>query len=310
MSGTIKLDDIAVFLAVASSGSMTQVANRYDLPKSTVSRIVRRLEEQFGVRLFERSTRHLRLTEDGRHLVEQTRPLVDRLQETIEQSVAHADSLQGVLRISAPYEFGLMRLGEVVTDLLQSHPALEINLDLSSRTPDPRAEDYDIVFRVQAGDLPDSDQVARRVYAFQRGLFAAPKLLERLGRPANLSELTAMPCLGSPDEPVWSLIDPENQLHEFQPFCRLRTLNAAMRLQGIVAGLGVGMISLNYCREALRRGQIVPILENWACVPARVYALLPARRLMPQKVMIFLDALEKKLARPLGNVRTTLPLHP
>jgi len=298
MLGTIKLDDLEVFVALASAKSMTQVAQRFELPKSSISRILRRLEDQFGVRLFERSTRHLRLTEEGRQLLGQTRPLIERLQETIEQAVTPRDALQGVLRISAPYEFGLMRLGEVVTDLLARNPALEINVDLSSRIPDPRAEDYDIVFRVHAGNLPDSDQVARRVYAFQRGLFAAPSLLGKYGVPSSLSDLASMPSLGSPDEPVWNLIDPQNQLHEFQPFCRLRTLNAAMRLQGVSAGLGISMISLNYCREALRQGHIVPIMETWSCLPARVYALLPSRRLIPPKVRIFLDALEEKLSRP------------
>lgn len=301
MEETIPLDDLALFLAVAEAGNMTRVADRRGLPKSTVSRTVRRLEERMGVRLFERSTRHLRLTDEGAHLVEQTRPLVERLHETLAHTQSRGETPAGLLRIAAPYEFGLLRLGEVVTALLAQHAALEIDIDLSSRAPDPRAEHFDIVFRMHTGELPDSDQVARRVYAMPRRLYAAPELLARAGSaPANLAELAALPCLNSPEEPVWRLRDAEGVLHEFQPVSRLRAPNVGIRLQGVVAGLGVGLLSSNYCREALAAGQILPVLPGFTPEPALMYALLPSRRLMPPKVRVFLEALDARLALPPG----------
>ena len=303
MLETIGLNDLSLFLAVADAGNMTRVADRLGLPKSTISRTIRRLEDRMGMRLFERSTRHLRLTTEGVHLLEQTRPLVDRLHETLAQTASHGEIPFGLLRISAPYEFGLLRLGEVVTSLLTQYAGLEIDIELSSRTPDPRVEHFDIVFRLQIGEMPDSDQVARRVYSLGRSLYASPALLLQHGVPATLADLAALPCLNSPDEPIWHLRNKEGQLHEFQPISRLRAPNVGMRLQGVLAGLGVGLLSDNYCRDELAAGHIQPVLPDFTPEPALMYALLPSRRLMPAKVRVFLDTLDRQLAAQL----TALP---
>ena len=302
MQETIGLDDLSLFLAVAEAGNMTRVADRLGLPKSTVSRTIRRLEDRMGVRLFERSTRHLRLTSEGAHLLEQTRPLVERLHETLAQTASHGETPHGLLRVSAPYEFGLLRLGEVVTSLLTQYAGLEIDIDLSSSQPDPRVENFDIVFRLQIGEMPDSDQVARRIYALRRSLYASPALLRRHGEPATLTELAALPCLNSPDEPIWRLRNQEGMLHEFQPISRLRAPNVGMRLQGVLAGLGVGLLSDNYCRNELAAGRIQPVLPELTPEPALIYALLPSRRLLPPKVRVFLDALDRRLAEPLAEL--------
>jgi DNA-binding transcriptional LysR family regulator len=295
MLETIGLDDLALFLAVAEVGNMTRVADRRGLPKSTVSRTIRRLEERLGLRLFERSTRHLRLTNDGTHLLEQTRPLIERLHETLAQTANHGETPHGLLRVSAPYEFGLLRLGEVVTSLLTRYAGLEIDIDLSSNTPDPRVENFDIVFRLHIGELPDSDQVARRIYALGRSLYASPALLSRYGVPSTLAALASLPCLNSPHEPMWRLRNAEGLLHEFQPVSRLRAPNVAMRLQGVLAGLGVGLLSDNFCLQELNANRIQRVLPDLTPEPALMYALLPARRLMPPKVRVFLDALDQHL---------------
>lgn len=306
MRETIKLDDLAVFLEVASLGSMTRVAERMDLPKSTISRIIRRLESQVGVRLLERTTRHLRLSADGEHLLEQTRPLVERLHETLLHSANQGETPKGVLRISTPYEFGVMRLGDVINRMLTQYPSLEIDCDLSSHHSDPRVQNYDIVFRMQVGDLPDSEQVARRVYTVNRGLFASPVLLAKTGIPRNLAELAAMPCLSSPEEPVWRLSDPEGHIQELEPLSRLRSPNVGMRLQGVLAGVGVGLLSVNFCRKELKAGKIVKLLPDWQPEPGLIYALLASRRLMPAKVRLFLDMLEESMNEPRPEVVSRL----
>lgn len=289
------LNDLALFLAVAEAGNMTRVAQRNGLPKTRISRTIRRLEERLGVRLFERSTRHLRLTSEGAQLVEQTRPLVDRLEETLNATASTVEEPRGLLRISAPYEFGLIRLGEVITSLLARYPELEIDLNLSPQVPDPRAEFFDIVFRLQIGGLPNSDQIARRVYELERGLYAAPELLKRCGEPKSLAELAPLPCILHPEEPEWRLHDSTGKLHLFQPLARLRTPNTSVRLQGAIAGIGISMLSSNYCREAVASGRIRRVLAELRPEPAEMYALLPARRLMPAKVRVFLDTLDARI---------------
>lgn len=289
----MNLDDLRIFLAVASDASFTQAAQRLSLPKSTVSRAVTRLENDLGHRLFERSTRSLRLTEPGAQLSEQTGALVGRLDELVRQAQANSEHPQGILRIAAPYEFGVMRLGDILTEVMQRHPGLEAEIELTSDHIDPRVEDYDIVFRAQAAPLPDSDQVARRVYTIARGLYAAPELVAHLGTPHTPADLAGWPAVVSPDEPGWALRAPDGALHEVRPFGRLRAHNVGMRLKGVCAGIGAGLLAENYSQPELRAGRIVRLLPGFQPPPTRVYALMPGRRLMPAKVRVFLETLER-----------------
>lgn len=295
MNGTIRLDDIALFVEVAQAGSMSQVAAHRTMPKSTISRTIRRLEEQLGYRLMERSTRHLRLTQEGKRLLEQTQPLLGRLNEAIDYSINTDNEPQGKLSICSPYEWGLLRLGDIITQLLNLHPMLEIELELTSRLPDSRVGNYDIVFHIQSGALPDSDQIAKRVYSIDRGLFASPDLVRHYTRPLTLDSLAELPCLSSPDEPIWTLLGPDGQQHAFTPVSRLTTSNARVRLQAMTAGLGIGLMSKNYCSKEVSSGQLIPVLPHYRPIPALVYALMPTRRLMPAKVKVFLDALEHSI---------------
>jgi DNA-binding transcriptional LysR family regulator len=292
----MSLDDLQVFLAVAHSQSFTRASERLNMPKASVSRAVARLETALGNRLFERSTRRLRLTEAGGLLAEQTAPLADRLEELLQQALAQNQSPQGVLRIAAPYEFGVFRLGDVLNQLLLQNPGLEAEVNLTSNQIDPRNEEFDIVFRVLSAPLPDSNQVARRIYSIARGLYAAPTLLARHGTPHTPADLAGWPGVLSPDEPVWPLLGPDGRIEEIRPFSPLRAHNVGMRLQGVVAGLGIGLLATHYCQPALHSGQIVPILPSYRIPPTRVYALLPGRRLMPAKVRLFLDALALAMA--------------
>ena len=290
-----QLDDLKLFLSVVDCGSFTAVTERLGVPKSTVSRAVARLEARLGNRLIERSTRHLRLTEAGKLLHEQSAPLLGRLEDLLEGARQDSAAPQGTLRIAAPYEFGVLRLGDILTALLKQHPGLQAEVDLLARVPDTRAQDYDIVFRVQTDALPDSGQVARRMYALHRGLYAAPDLVARLGMPHSVDDLAAWPCLVSPEEPIWSFQDAQGRVSEFQPRGPLRSQHAGLRMRAALAGLGATMLSSTICREDLVSGRLVRLLPGWQPAKTRVYALLPSRRHMPAKVRVLLDWLAREL---------------
>jgi DNA-binding transcriptional LysR family regulator len=296
-NGTImNLDDLRVFLAVAQNNGFSRASERLNMPKASVSRAVARLEAHLGNRLFERSTRRLRLTEAGQLLEQQTGSLAERLEELLQHAAAQNDTPQGVLRIAAPYELGVFRLGNILNQMLLRYPSLEAEVDLTSNQIDPRSQEYDIVFRVLSGTLPDSNQVARRIYSIACGLYAAPSLLQRLGTPSTPSDLTGWPGVLNPADPVWQLQGEDGGIEEIRPFSRLRAHNVGMRLQGVIDGLGVGVLATHYCQRALASGKIVQLLPDFRITPTRVYALLPGRRLMPAKVRLFLDALSDALA--------------
>lgn len=288
-------NDWHAFVLVATLGSFTRAAERLDAPKSSISQAVARLERRLGERLLERSTRRLRLTGRGEALLRELAPLFERLEEVAEGEAAQGDAPRGVLRIAAPYEFGAVQLGEVVNHMLQHYPLLQIEVDVVGRRVDPLAEGYDIAFTITPDSLPDSSQIAKTVYAVERGLYGAPSLLAKLGRPRTVAELANWPLIAAPTEAQWIFVDPQGQREAVELHPRLRTPNAGLRVQAVLAGLGLSVISHRYCEAEVTAGRLARVLPEQQPENLRIYALMPARRLMPSKTRVFMQALEQSV---------------
>ncbi|MBM3116330.1 LysR family transcriptional regulator [Jeongeupia naejangsanensis] len=284
-------NDWYCFAMVAQLASFTRAAERLEQPKSSVSLAISRLEKRAGVRLLERSTRRLRLTAEGEQLLAAIAPLFTRLDDIADHLHAGDDRLRGVLRIAAPYEFGTLQLADVICDVLAEHPELDIHVDVSARRVDPIADGYDIVFVVTADALPDSSQVARQVFSVERGLYASPGLIAALPPLDHPAGLAQWPQLASPNEQHWQFRDAQGQSHVLALAPRLRTQNAALRLRAATQGLGVAMVATTFCEPEVQRGELVRLLPAWPTEPLIIYALLPARRLMPARTRHFLDRL-------------------
>ncbi|CAL93194.1 LysR family transcriptional regulator [Azoarcus olearius] len=292
---TINWNDWYAFATVAQSGSFTRAAEQLDLPKSSVSHAVARLERQLGQRLIERSTRRLALTEQGERMLAQVLPLFERLDAVAAEAGDARDEPQGVLRIATPYEFGAIQLGEVVNDVLNRHPRLQIEIDVRILGAEPASGGYDVVFFATGEALPDSERVVRRVYSVARGLYAAPALVRRLGLPRSVAELEDWPCLSMPGEARWHFEAADGRTHSVQPRGPLRTTNAALRLQAAIAGHGATMLAASYCRRELEAGTLVPLLADHVPHPLKIYAHLPGRGLVPARARVFMDAIERFL---------------
>ncbi len=290
-------NDWYAFTAVARSGSFTRAAEQLGWPKSSLSHAVARLEQALGQRLLERSTRRLALTEQGSRLLAQLAPLFERLDAVVAEAGDARDEARGVLRIATPYEFGALQLGEVVNDVLERHPALEIELEVRTPDVDDAGAGYDVVFFTSADALPDSLRVVRRVYSVARGLYAAPALVRRHSLPRDVEALQHWPCLSMPGEAWWRFQGPDGRTHEFQPGGPLRTNNAALRLQAALAGHGAAMLAASYCRREVAAGALQPLLPDHVPHPLKVYAQLPGRGLVPARTRVFMEAVDRFLLR-------------
>ncbi|HVL57701.1 MAG TPA: LysR family transcriptional regulator [Burkholderiaceae bacterium] len=291
-------DDFDAFCQVIEHGSFTAAARAMDRPKSSLSAAVARLETALDARLLERTTRRLRPTEAGESLHRQMGPLFARLREVAQDASAQRDSVAGMLRIAAPYEFGAHHLGAVACSLMGRYPALNIEIDVQHAQVDLLSHRYDIVFSMADQDFPSSTIVARRVFSLERGVFASPALVSRIGEPAQPQDLTMFPLLAAASDAEWSFAGAGGEPHPVAVTApRLRSANAGIRLQAAIAGLGVARITATYCEPAVRAGQLRRLLPRFECAPLRVYALLPARQLRPAKVRAFLDALGEVAAR-------------
>ena len=286
-------DDLDIFCHVIDHGSFSGAARVLRRPKSSISASVARLESRLGTRLIERTTRRLRLTEAGESLYREMSPLFAHLREALGNAAAKGETVSGRLRIAAPYEFGAHHLGAVACAMLGRHPDLEVDVDVEHQPVNLFDHQYDIVFTMVDKDLPSTSGVVRRVFSLERGLFASNELIARIEAPTTPYDLKNLPLLAAASDTDWAFTDSAGGHHSIAVAApRLRSSNAGIRLQAALAGLGVARITATYCEPAVRAGLLQPILTDFECAPLRVYALLPARRLMPLKVKLFLDTLE------------------
>ncbi|HWV03887.1 LysR family transcriptional regulator [Ralstonia sp.] len=292
---TTDWNDWDTFCTVATLGSFTRAADRLGLPKSSVSTAVSRLEGKMGVRLFERSTRRLRLTDAGEALLRDAGPLFQRLREVSEDAAATFQSPAGTLRIAMPYEFAAKQLAEVVLEVMREHTGLRIEVDVAPRQIDPLAQGYDIMLTVPRGPLPDSGLVAQRVFDLRRAVVVAPQLLECLGPLTHPDQLADWPCLGTSNEAEWQFRTPGGETINLPLDFRMRTSNSELRMQAAIAGLGVARITSVFATDLIASGALQEVLTDFQSPPMRVYAVFPGRRLMPAKVKVFMDALHRRI---------------
>lgn len=287
-------DDFDAFCQVVDHGGFTAAARALDRPKSSLSASVSRLEAELGTRLLERTTRQLRLTDAGESLYRDISKPFAQLRERAVEALAQGTTVQGTLRVAAPYEFGAHHLASVTCRVMQEHPALKVHVDVEHARVPLFERNYDLVFSAIEHSFAPSTVVMRRVYSLERGLFAAPELVNAAPALAEPDDLNTLPLLAGADDQSWSFTNAAGEAAEVEvrnP--RLRSGNAGLRLQAAIAGLGVARITATFCAEAVAQGKLVPLLPQWQCSPLKIYALLPGR-MVPAKVRVFLDLLEQE----------------
>src|SRR5260370_22566048 len=285
--------DWDLFCEVVQHGGFSAAARVLGHPKSSLSAAVQRLESNLGLRLIERTTRHLRLTDAGETIYQRVRPLFTALHDTHGEALAMSSAIAGTLRIKSPYEFGANHAGPVACELMGRYPDLVIRIDVEHEFVSPVAENYDIVFAMLEAPLPSTGIVIRRVSSLERGLYVAPALMEKFGEPRTLEDLGRLPMLIGPNDAPWALTTPAGVTeHLALAKARLVSSNADIRLQAALAGHGVLRVTASYTKAAVEAGLLRRILPDHVCEPLSAHALLPTRQFVPAKVRCFLEALE------------------
>src|SRR5258708_17286374 len=177
---------IRLFVRVVESRSVTAAAEALGREKSSVSRAVARLESDLGVRLLQRTTRKLALTDAGQAFYERVRTSVAGVDEAANAVRELGSEPRGVVRMTAPPDVDVLGLGEVIAEFVERHPAIQVDVSMSSRQVDLVAEGFDLALR--AGRLMDSSLVARRIGSADLAMFASPQYLKRRGRPTTVEQ--------------------------------------------------------------------------------------------------------------------------
>jgi DNA-binding transcriptional LysR family regulator len=298
------LHGLRVFTRVVDAGSFSAVAREMGVTQPTVSKIISQLEAHFGAQLIVRSTARLKLTDSGLGFYEKGRRLLDDL-AALESSVG-ADSGQpsGRLRVSAPSAFGEAYLTPLLLDLLEVHPALEVDLILNDRWFDLLEEGIDVALRF--GPLPDARIIARRIGVSPQACMASPDYLAKHGEPVQLEQLEHHSCvvnrLVSPTG-RWIFHGPEgeNAVHVGGSF---RSNNLESIRRAVLAGNGIAVGPLWLYYDDIRDGRVRTLLPEYKPVPLDINAVYLPSPYLPTKVGAFIGALEAAVKRipALGGV--------
>jgi DNA-binding transcriptional LysR family regulator len=288
---TQDLARIRAFVQVFDSGGFSAAARQHGRSKALLSKYVTDLEDYLGVRLMNRTTRKLSLTEAGEAYYREASQLLQQLDDLDASILDQAAAPRGLLRVSAPRNFGETILGPAIFAFLAEHPEVSLDLRLEDRFVDLVEEGIDVALRISA--LQDSSLIARRISSMRHIMAMAPSLVSRLGAPARPEDLRNLPCIIDTNlqgQANWRFVEAGQTIsvHVTGP---VRVNSPLSAHDAAVAGLGVAMVPGYLAAPSVRDGTLVPVLENFLPQGAMLQAVYPHRRHLAGKVRALIDHL-------------------
>ena len=281
------LNEMAIFAHVVEAGSFTGAAKNLRLPKSTVSRKITQLEERLGVRLIQRTTRSLRLTDTGTAYYNHCARILSEIEEANIAVTQMQSTPTGTLRITAPVLFGSTVLSGLVAEFMEQHPQISIDLVLSDQRLDLVQDGIDIAFRI--GQLEDSSLIGRYLGDVRGMLCASPEYLRRNPAPSHPDQLPNHSLITASQWLQWHMTGPANQEVNFQVKPRLQVNDFASLYALTLAGAGISPLPMLIAAPAVRAGNLVPVLTDWPFDASPIHALYPSNRHLSAKVRSFVD---------------------
>jgi DNA-binding transcriptional LysR family regulator len=282
---------MAAFVRVAELGSLSAAGRDLKLSQPAVSQKVSALEQHLGVRLVNRTTRQLTLTEAGRTYYTRAKPVLAAVAEAAEFVVGAGSDLTGHLRIQAPTGFGQMYLADIAIAFQLEHPGLITELMLDDRYVDLTEQAVDLAIRF--GTLRSSGLVAQRLGSIRRILVASPAYLAQHGTPHTPDELSThrqVRFSWAATDDAMPLIGPEGEVSVAVQTSFLAN-NTFVLTKGLVAGLGLGGAQLPQIRDELAAGKLVQIMPDYQYASLDVHAVFPTSHYVPAKVRAFIHHL-------------------
>ncbi|MBM3623007.1 MAG: LysR family transcriptional regulator [Alphaproteobacteria bacterium] len=290
---------MAAFVKVVEANGFSAAAPQLGLTPSAVSKLVTRLEERLGVRLFNRTTRKLALTEAGENFYRDAARIIGEVDEVEAAIGRRGHEARGLVKVTTSLAFGAHQILPLVPEFLDNHPGIELDLSFTDRVVDLVQEGFDVAFRI--GHLADSSFVARKIGEDRRVVVAAPSYLRKHGEPKHPDELVRHNCLGFRDRTSMNrwpfLVDGATREVMVRGNCRGD--DGDMLYQLAVEGVGIVRLTRLTVARAVRAGGLVEILQPFTprdTIP--IQAVYPHRRLLPPKVTALVDFLTTKFDPP------------
>ncbi|MEW8492722.1 MAG: LysR family transcriptional regulator [Candidatus Thiodiazotropha taylori] len=292
-----KLQAMTTFVQIAEHGSLTAAAEVMDKSLPSVVRVLASLEDSLQVRLFNRTTRRIALTEEGRLYLDQCRKILADVEEAERSLGQHQSEFQGLITVTAPIRFGEMHVAPAVSEFLKRYPKTRVNLTLHDRLIDLLEEGVDIAVRI--AHLPDSTLIAKPVSSVKQVVCASPALLEQVGVPEQPYELSNLPCVqftGMSSSAEWEFVQAEQQ--QVVPIKSTLTCNqVGASLRACLSGVGFGRFLCYQTAPYLKDGRLVKVLSNYEPAALPLSLVYPHARLLSARVRAMVDWLSSSLQK-------------
>ena len=290
------VSNIGVLAAIVEGGSLAKAADALGLTPSGVSRALARLEERIGVRLIERTTRSIALTDEGARLYAEIGPLLSGIEDAVTQTGGAATAVRGRLRVNVDPFFSRLLLAPHVGRFLDRHPDIALELIAREQLGDLVGEGFDLAVRF--GEPPASSLVARKLLETRTATLASPDYLARRGRPAHPSDLAGHACIQmrhvQTGEPLpWTFRHNDGEVFTVPTSSQLLVTEVGTMLGACRAGVGVARVKAVGVQDLIDRGELVDLFPDWPGETFPLYALYPSRHLPAAKVRAFVDFVDE-----------------
>jgi len=292
-----RISAMQTFVNVAHEGSFARAAERLQLSPQLVSKYVSQLEDHLGVRLLNRTTRKVSLTEAGQSYFQRASQLLIDLDDMENELGSLQRSARGTLRISAPVSFGIQHAAALITDFQKAYPDVQVDLNLNDRKVDIIEEGFDVALRI--GQLKTSSLIARRVAPVQLVICASPQYLAEYGEPTSVEQLQDHRYLKySYQESDIVLHTADGQQVQPQLNASLCANNGGLLADAAIQGAGFVIQPTFIVGKAIQQGLLKPLLPDYQLAPLALYAVYAHRQLLSNKVRCFIDFIDGYYGEP------------
>ena len=292
------LNDMLYFAEVVERGGFAAAGRALGIPKSRLSRRLQELETRLGVRLLQRTTRRLALTEIGELYFRHCQAMRDEARAANEAVERVQAAPRGTIKVACPVTLAQTVIGELLPLFLIRYPQVRVNVLVTNRVIDLLEESIDIALRVRR-DLQDSASLVIKQFVTTAGLLvASPAQLARQGQPTRPEELNWLDTLAMSavdGRATWNLVSPSGEELPFIHYPRYIADDLLTLKLAAVAGVGATFLPEYLCQAEIRDGSLIPVLPDWSPLRAIVHAVFPSRRGLVPAVRHFLDFLEAEL---------------
>lgn len=290
------LSDIAIFVQVIESGSFTAAADKLALSKSVISKYVTRLEERLGVRLLNRTTRRLSLTEAGEVLYKGSLRGLEEIQATEVEVTRLQQTPRGTLRINTPMSFGILHIAPAIPDFQAQYPDVKVDMNLDDRQVNLVEEGYDLAIRI--AELPDSSLVARHLGPCRHVLCASAHYLDLHGTPKQPEDLRQHRVLsyGYHDTPrQWQLVNPQGRPVTIPLNSNIHMNNSLALREAVLNHAGIVLIPTFIVGADIQQGRLKPVLSNYRTMELSIYGVYAQRKWLSPKVRAFIEFMQQSI---------------